>query len=493
MNDFNLLDLFCGAGGTSTGAAEAIEACGYRPRLTAVNHWDRAIQTHSLNHPDARHLCTGIDAIKPRELFQRGELDLLWASPECTHHSIARGGMPINDQSRATAWCVLKFMDALLPPVVLIENVKEFKDWGPIGSNGRPLKSRKGEIFEQFLNSMRSLGYKVGYRLLCAADAGDPTDRVRLFIQAVRGRREVVWPNPVRGVNGVRYRNAEEDVIDWEIPCPSIYERKKALRPNTMKRIFAGLESFGLKDFLVELRGTDESQVRNSARELDRPVPTVTAGGGHLGMVKPFLVCMEHGQTVRSADRPMPTITTARGGAIGVVKPFIMSAGGPECGARSVEKPVGTVLTRDHRALVVPSLLPQQSGGVLRPVSDPVPTVSTSGAIGLVKPFLVQYYGTGSAHSVGEPVPTVTTRDRFGLVRPVVEVDGERFVLDIGFRMLQPHELAAAQGFKRGYQFSGNKKEQLKQIGNAVPRRLARAIACAAITQKSDVSWLRDE
>ena len=175
-----------------------------------------------------------------------------------------------------------------------------------------------------------------------------------------------------------------------------------------------------------------------------------------------------------------------------LIEPFIMSAGGPECGARPISQPVGTVLTRDHRALVVPALLPQQSAGALRPVTEPVPTISTAGAIGLLEPYLVTFYGTGQPVGIDQPAPTITTKDRFGLVRPTIEIDGTRYLLDIRFRMLQPHELAAAQGFPTGYKFTGTKTDAVKQIGNAVPRRLARAIVYAAVSQNPDVSALVD-
>jgi DNA (cytosine-5)-methyltransferase 1 len=160
----SIADLFCGAGGTSTGAVEAARSLGFRVHLTAINHWDVAVATHSANHPEARHLCASLDSLNPRSLFGEGELDLLWASPECMSHSVARGGRPVNDQSRATAWCVLRWADALRPPVVLVENVPEFADWAPIGSNGRPLRSRRGEVFRSWCDSLRSLGYKVDHR-----------------------------------------------------------------------------------------------------------------------------------------------------------------------------------------------------------------------------------------------------------------------------------------------------------------------------------------
>jgi len=174
--------MFCGAGGTSAGATEAIEALGYRAILTAINHWPVAVATHEANHPGARHFCASLDALNPRDLYRDGELDVLWASPECTHHSVARGGKPINDQSRATAWCVVRWADALRPGVILVENVPEFRTWGPIGSDGRPLKSRKEEVFRSWISTLDAIGYKVDHRILVAADYGDPTTRRRLFI-----------------------------------------------------------------------------------------------------------------------------------------------------------------------------------------------------------------------------------------------------------------------------------------------------------------------
>lgn len=376
MKTLTIADLFCGAGGTSTGAVQAAESLGYSVNLTAVNHWERAVQTHSANHPTARHLCASVDSLNPRHLFAEGELDVLWGSPECTHHSRARGGKPMQDQSRATAWCVTRWAEALRPSVVMVENVPEFAEWGPLGADGKPLVRRKGETFQAWLQTMRSIGYTVDHRVLCAADYGDPTTRRRLFVQAVRGRRRIVWPDathaPESNLWGLpRWRSAAEAVIDWSIPTKAIIDRKKALAPKTMERINEGLARF---------RGS------------------------------PVIVAMEHGGRSLSALEPLPTVTTAKGGAFGLA-------------------------------------------------------------------YLVEYYGNGIAREVTEPLPTVTCNDRFGLV----QFDG----LEMHFRMLKPHELAAAQGFPKGYKFSGNTTEQVRQIGNAVPCGFARALLTAQLTQQS--------
>lgn len=540
---YRIADLFCGAGGTSAGAIEAVAAMGKTPEVTAVNHWPTAIRTHTANHPEARHFCTGIDSINPRELFGEGELDLLWASPECTHHSVARGGKPINDQSRATAWCVTRWAEALRPPVILIENVPEFATWGPIGSNGRPLKSRKGETFQAWLNALQSLGYKVDHRMLCAADYGDPTTRTRLFIQAVRGRRRIVWPEKThtKGADLFTTRRwaPAREIIDWSIPAGSIFERRKPLAPKTLARIEAGLRKFGLNGFIVPQFGEREGQAPRT-HDIAEPLPACTSHGAG-ALVQPFIVAWDHasggagaglsgidepistivtkarhgvaepflvvlrgtGQdqinsTARHLNRPAPTIT-AGGFHLGLVSPFLVktangaSRGSEDSRAKSIDDPMPTVCgNRGDVALIQPHLLPQQSDGRLRPVDEPCPTVATSGAIALVEPFLVSFYGNGQPHPLGEPAPTVTCKDRFGLVRPVLEIDGSRYLLDIRFRMLQPHELALAQGFPADYRFSGTKTDQVKQIGNAVPRRLARALVAAVVSQNADVSALVD-
>lgn len=412
--DLHIADLFCGAGGTSTGAIEAIKAAGRTPVLTAINHWDVAIATHTVNHPGARHLCASIDNVNPRDLYREGQLDLLWASPECTHHSQARGGKPINDQSRATAWCVTRWAEAVRPATILVENVPEFETWGGIGSNGRPLKNKKGATFHAWVGALESLGYTVDWRVLCAADYGDPTTRERLFVQAVRGRRRIVWPDATHAANtaadlfGPSTRKPwvpASAIIDWSIPGKSIFRRDRPLADNTLRRIREGL----------------------------------AAHGGAA------IIAMEHGGRALPISKPLPTVTTAKGGAFGVAY-----------------------------------LLPQHGGGQLRPATQPVPTVATGGAIALI----VEYYGNGVARPVTEPLPTVTTVDRFALI----QASGG----DVLFRMLRWPELAGAQGFRRDYRFTGTQREITKQIGNAVPRRLARSIAAAAITQQADVSWITD-
>jgi len=597
-----IADLFCGAGGTSTGAMEAAELLGYKPSLTAVNHWDTAIATHTANHPTAKHLLTAIDNVNPRDLYSAGELDLLWASPECTHHSVARGGKPINEQSRATAWCVIRWADAVQPSVILVENVPEFISWGGIGSNGRPLKGKRGKTFHAWVTSLESLGYRVDWRVLCAADYGDPTTRKRLFVQAVRGRRKIVWPEPTHTRTPSRDMFtlqkpwvAAREIIDWDLQGQSIYERKRPLSDKTMRRIMTGLQKFGLRPFIVPQTGegarsvetpaptvtttsrgvrliepfvlsaggpecparpvseplgtvltrdhralvspflvqTDQTggngsyvtpvskplgtvvtkqnvalvspflvnmKGKSNGADINQPAPTQTAHAPHLHLAEPFIVKLRGGEqthldssSAKSLDEPIPSLTTGRN--VALAEPFLIQVAhgngkdknGDARRSRSVDQPLPAVCgQRGDMALCSPSLLPQHSGGALRSVESPAPTVATDGAIGLVEPFLIEYYGKSGAFSVDEPLQVVTTKDRHALIRPVVVIEGQRYLLDIRFRMLQPHELAGAQGFPRDYKFTGTKTDQVKLIGNAVPRRLARAIVYAALSQNSD-------
>lgn len=448
MKTLRVADLFCGAGGTSQGMVEAVEEAGYQCDLTAINHWSVAVATHSKNHPDARHRCASLDSLNPRDLFNEGDLDILWASPECTHHSIARGGRPVTDQSRATAWCVVRWAEALRPNVILVENVKEFLKWGPCTTRGKLIKSKAGATFKAWVACLESLGYTVEHRILCAADYGDPTTRRRLFIQATLGRRRPSWPEPTHAGN---WRTARE-IIDWSDSGTSIYERKRPLAEKTLRRIEIGLRKFGgepfiaawdhqsgtgvwasdkplstvttkarhglVEPFLVELRGTHESQLPSSSRSIDQPVPTVTAGGGHVALIEPFLVGVNHG-----------------------------NSGKPNAAQWNV-----------HR------------------LDLPLGTITTSCDKALVQPFLVKYYGSGGTQGVDDPLDTVTTKPRFGLVRPELEINGERYQVDIRFRMLSPRELARAQGFLDTYEFTGTKSDVVRQIGNAVPRNLAKAL-----------------
>lgn len=597
-------DLFCGAGGTSSGLLAACKANDIELQLIAINHWDVAIATHQANHKYAKHLCESMDNVDPRKLVPKGRLNVLLAGPECTHHSNARGGKPMSDQSRASAWHILRWAEAVYIENILIENVKEFRSWGPLGANGRPIKRLRGQLYLNFIAALKALGYRVEDKILNAADYGDPTTRERLFIIARRGNRPIVWPRPTHSAPKAESKQAQmfkrdkmkpwrtaREIIDWKIAGKSIFTRKRPLADKTLDRIAAGLRKFGganAEPFLVLLRGT------SGARSVDRPIPALTAGGKHVALVEPFILGQHGDRRARSVDQPTRTVTTiARQALIETsIEPFIIGAGGPGYGAkpRSVDSPLNTVMTENHSGLVEPFMLNidhQSSGDSIRSVDAPVSTITTKARAclvepfvmrlnrpndpsrgidsplatvtatssdfgfvepfvtnfrgdhdgrsdgenrnhsvdeplrtldcsnryglvepfvmevnhgggengrshsvdeplktvttkrgkGLVEPFLVEYYGTNQANSIHEPLDTVTTKQRFGLV----QTEHGTFQLDIRFRMLEPHELAAAQGLA-GYKFTGNKSQIVKQIGNAVPKGLATSL-CAELIQ----------
>lgn len=554
MKTVFVADHFCGAGGTSTGVAQACEELGIAVDLLAVNHWQVAIDTHTKAHPWARHICATLTHVKPREAVSGGRLHLLVASPECTNHSIAKGGRPKDEQSRATAWDVLKWAQELYIDNILIENVKEFRKWGPLGANGKPLRSKEGETYRAFLDVLRAMGYRVEERVLNCADFGAPTSRERLFIIARRNGKQIHWPEPTHSRSGSRdlfgkkkrYRAARE-VIDWNLPNPSIFDRKRPLKPNTMRRILAGLEKFNphLQPFIATLR-------QNVApRSVEDPLPTVTAGGTHIALCEPYIVnmkgqsnassienptptqtTMQHqylcepiilGQqtcsAARSLDEPIPTVATA--GAISITQPVLVKVthgDGDNGRPQSIEKPLPTLTTkngigmaeafivpffgerdgqapRNHsiseplstvtasnpKGLVESIIIPIDHTGSgdrgARSVDDTLSTITTEARHGLAEAFLTKYYGTAEANSLEQPLDTVTTKDRFGLVQP--EWNGYR--LDIRFRMLQPHELAAAMTFPKDYPFTGTKSDVTKQIGNAVPPLMGKILAMSLL------------
>lgn len=419
-------DLFCGAGGTSTGLRDACERLGAQLKLVAINHWELAIATHSENHPDAKHLCTSVDAVDPRKVVPGGRLQLLVASPECTHHSRARGGKPRNDQSRASAWLVLRWLELLTVDNVLIENVPDFITWGPLGANGKPLKKRKGEIFTAFIAALKAMNYNVDWKVLNCANYGDPTTRERLFIMARRGRKPINWPVPTHSADGAetlfgemkKWRAARE-IIDWTLPGTSIFDpkRKKPLSPNTMKRIVAGLHKFSGLPFVLPNEGYFRG---NAPRSVDKPVPAVTQRGAG-AVVQPFVLSVNGGKDGylrgSSVDAPLPAITAHPTTAL--VEPYIISlehttANGKQ--VRSVEQPVSTITGEGRIGLVEPYITTVNHGTDATrtyPIDKPMPTITSVDAWALIEPFIVMLNGTSekamknSSRSVDEPLPTV--------------------------------------------------------------------------------------
>lgn len=441
-------DLFCGAGGTSTGVAQACRELDLAVELLAINHWETAIATHTKNHPWARHLCANLDTIDPRKVIPGGHLDLLVASPECTHHSVARGGKPINDQSRASAFRVLEWCDKLDVSNVLIENVPEFQNWGPISWNTkRPVKAKVGEIFRQWVGLLKGMNYRVEWKVLNAADFGGATTRKRLFVIARKGNAHIHWPEQTHAKDAnktgdifkkLKPWRAAREIIDWTIPGESIFTRKRPLARTTLERIAAGLRKFcgaAAEPFLVILRR------HMDGKSLDEPVPCLTASGQHVGLAvpKPFVVGTEHmganGNQVRSTDEPLITVSAHPRVALTEFVLQQQSGGAP----RSVEEPLPTISGKGAQSFIVP-FFGERDGQKPRihDVGEPLPAPTSHGAGGLVEPkaFIVQpAHGEGverRVHSVDAPLGTQPCSNEFAIVQPyVVNMKGKSDASDI--------------------------------------------------------------
>lgn len=443
-------DLFCGAGGTSQGLLLAANNINADLELVAVNHWQTAIDTHTANFPTQQHQCTGLAEVDPLKLVPGGRLHVLCASPECTHHSVARGGKPMDDQSRSSPMLILDWLHKLYIDNVIIENVPEFQTWGPLGVDRRPLQSKKGQLFNAWIEQIRAMDYRVEWRVLNCADYGAPTTRRRLFIICRRNNRKITWPEPTHLPPALRtepglfaehrpsWRTARE-IIDWARPSKDIFDRKKPLSPNTLRRISAGMLKFngiridlercvreGLRPYIVVLRGT------STVTDVDAPLPTVTNSGAHYGLVQPFLLPHRAKDGVHPVDDPVRTVT-ATSSDFALAESFATEAllvqtdqtGSNGICVRPVSEPAFTATTGLNFGVAEPFLIGQQSGASPRAVDEPAPTVATGGAISLTTPHIIPQFGTAEARSVERPLGTVTTTSRgVGLAEPFLTTVG---------------------------------------------------------------------
>lgn len=292
-----VVDLFAGAGGTTTGVLLAADSLGVKTEAVAVNHWPTAVATHTENHRQVRHFCADIQKVDPREVVPDGHLDLLWASPECTHHSRARGGKPVSEQKRSGADWVLEWLEQLDVRCLILENVEEWLSWGDV-KDGKPVSKTRGKLFVRWWNHLKKLGYRAEYRVLNAADFGDATTRKRLFVQARKDGLPIVWPTPTHSKTGStdlfgtlqKWRPARE-IIDWSDLGKSLFDRTKPLSLKTRQRIGRGAPR------LHHAARSDGR--RNAARPLDvlemPPGPRLL----RLGARRPF----PHGTQLAREDR----------------------------------------------------------------------------------------------------------------------------------------------------------------------------------------------
>jgi DNA (cytosine-5)-methyltransferase 1 len=419
-------DLLCGAGGSSTGCAQALKELGLEMDLVCVNHWPVAIDTHARNHPKARHYCQDISTVRPHKVVPEGYLDLLMASPTCTHHSVARGGKPTSDQQRSDPWHIITWLTELRVRRIIIENVWEFRGWGPIDRRtGKPIKARKGEYFNAWIDTIRRLGFQPEWYRLNAADVGEATTRQRFILMARSDRRRVLWPVATHAKQDssgeLQPWRPARDIIDWSIKGRSIFNRKKPLAAKTLARIHAGAVKFNWPEpFLVILRN------HMAGRSLDHPLPTIAANGGHVALATPILLKQNFRRDVQSVGEPAPTIMTVA--RIGLAEPVIVSTRHGKQGAgpkpRGANEPLPTITAGGSQVAVAEAVIMngRKNNKAKGTSVDPVPTLDTKGGVWLAEPFILNRHGDGygvaRAHSIDEPAPTANCDGGGYLVEP---------------------------------------------------------------------------
>lgn len=495
-------DNFAGGGGASTGIELAIG----RSVDAASNHDPAAVAMHEANHPNTVHYLEDIWSIDPRKIAAGRRVGLAWFSPDCTHHSKARGGKPKEKKIRGLAWVAVRWAALVRPRVIMLENVEEFQDWGPLDREGQPIKSKKGRTFRSFVNALRKLGYDVEWRELRACDYGAPTIRKRFFLIARCDGQAIVWPEPTHGApdspevaSGHRkpWRTAAE-CIDWSIPVPSIFGRKRELAENTKRRIARGIMKFVINNPRPFVMKVNHSGEDFRGQEIDSPFQTITAKNGW-AVVVPHITKFRTGATGSAIDEPLHTITSGAGSirpagaahAMGMVTAFLTQyhTETTETGVRGqgLESPLLTQDTSNRFGLVAANLVKFRGQNIGQRINEPLHTVTAGGNHhGLVYAFLTAYYGASIGQELGNPLGTVTTHDRYGLV--LVRIDGVLYeIVDIGMRMLEPHELYAAQGFPTTYVINGynvngkpvTKADQVARCGNSVPPVFSEALVRA--------------
>ena len=526
------IDLFCGAGGTSTGVnAARLDGEKCADVIACVNHDANAIASHASNHPEALHFTEDIRTLELSQLvahtaIKRSEnpdaFVVLWASLECTNFSKAKGGMPRDADSRTLAEHLFRYIEAINPDYIQIENVEEFMSWGDMDENGKPLSMDRGRLYRRWVNNVKKYGYRFEYRILNSADYGAYTSRKRFFGIFAKKGLPIVFPEPTHSkepqktlFNDLKRWKPVKDVLDLEDEGLSIFARKKALSEKTLERIYAGLVKFvaGGKDaFLVKWNSMNRKGIYH-APSIDEPCPTV-ATQNRLGVA-----------TVQFLSKQY--------------------SGHPESKNTSIEEPAGTITCIDHHAFVSA----YYGNGHNHPIDEPAPTLTTKDRLSLItSQFLDMQYGNGTPASIEAPANTVTTNPKFNLVtvkpcksyylmnpqfasaggsieRPcftliarmdkmppylvatetgdvainVYDTDTPMTVkikefmalygiVDIKMRMLNIHELKRIMGFPDNYVLVGTQADQKKFIGNAVEVNMARVLCEALCRSLKDLN-----
>lgn len=482
MRDGMIIDLFAGGGGASVGIEMALG----RPVDIAVNHDPQAIRMHQTNHPNTLHLTEDVFKVNLKKYVKGRHVALMWASPDCTSHSKAKGGKPRERGLRVLPWAVHKHAKDIKPDVIIMENVEEIQDWGPLDEKGYPIPDRKGEDYRKFVSAMERLGYEFDSMELVAADYGAPTTRKRWYAIFRRDGKPIIWPEQTHSKNGTGGKEPwvpVSTVLNFSDFGKSIFGRKKPLADNTMRRIARGLDKFVIHNpepFIVQV---------NHAGDNFRGQRTVT----------PYAVPIGYGERngqaprVNSVKEPIGTIV-ASGTKHYLCSPYMIqyhseTAKG-EVRGQEVSRPIQTIDTSNRYGLVTAFMTKFYKQGTGQVINEPLHTITTSpGHFGQVSEFIMEYYGCGTGQSVKEPLHTVVTKDRFALVT----ILGNQYViLDIFLRMLTPEELKLAQGFPKDYIIDRDyawraypKAEQVHRIGNSVVPIMAKVLV------ESNCSYLK--
>lgn len=421
-----IVDEFAGWGGASLGVematGRAVDFC--------VNHCEVALEYHAINHPATKHVRASVWDVKPEDVAPGRAVALAWFSPDCRHFSRARGAAPVSKRVRSLAWIVAKWARREVraggpPAVMMVENVREFLEWGPTwtqdGGIERPIPERKGETFNRWRRQLERAGYTVEWRVIDAATLGVPQHRRRLFVIARRDGMPIVWPKATHGPGAkMPFRTAAE-CIDWTIPVPSIFDRKKPLAEKTLRRIALGIRRFVLENprpFIVRC-AHGEGSWGHAAASIDKPVGTVT-GSNDYAVVSPTLATIGYGERdgqaprCRSVEEPM-TAVVGGGCKAAVIAPVLTPCGGPSRNPAGADAPYHTVLGREDTAVASATLVAVErsyNDESSRAVDRPGPAVTAApkgGKTALCTALLAKFRGDSVGAAVDGPCPTITS------------------------------------------------------------------------------------
>jgi DNA (cytosine-5)-methyltransferase 1 len=445
-----IIDSFAGGGGASTGIELAL---GRSPDV-AINHDAAALSMHQANHPETLHLNSNVWQIDPAEVCRGRRVGLAWFSPDCKHHSKAKGGKPVKKNIRDLAWVVILWAKRARPEVIILENVEEFRDWGPLTADNRPCPDRRGQTFMAWVTELKRLGYKVEHRELRACDYGAPTIRKRLFLIARRDGKPIVWPEPTHGKpdspevqagQRLPWRRAA-DIIDCSLPCPSIFDTAeeimakhglRAVRPlqdATLRRIARGVMRYvvnSAKPFIVSVAHGDSGGRREYP--IDDPLGTQTVGGIQHAVVQPtlapFVTYGQQGGANRDALDPLHTITASAKDQNAIVAPVLVQTGygeapGQQPRSLDIQAPLGTVVAGGGKHALVAAFLAQHNAGPKmeknagRSADEPLSTLTTRGTQQqVVAAHLMNMHGSDrSARDITEPHPSICAGGQHGAV-----------------------------------------------------------------------------